>query len=127
MRECVLCRFRTMYWSIGNGVYVGAMDGSQHHNLVNADSSIRGLTIDAKGRFYHVETSSKYSALQIYFDNLFYYLTCVMAFCGVGEMKKEFEIIRNVFLQTHDTVSSLNSQNWIILVIAILKFVHTFD
>ena len=77
-----------MYWSVGNGVYVAAMDGSQHHNLVNAYRSIRGLTIDAKGRFYRVETSSKYSALQIYFDDLFYYLTCVVAFCGAGAWKR---------------------------------------
>ncbi|KAK2187858.1 hypothetical protein NP493_153g11078, partial [Ridgeia piscesae] len=39
----------TMYWSVGNGVYVAAMDGSQHHHLVNAHSSVLGLTIDAEG------------------------------------------------------------------------------
>ena len=48
---------------------------------------------------------------------------------GKGEVEREFEIILNVFLalQTHETVICLNSQNWIILVVAIPKFVHTFD
>ena len=55
-----------MYWSVGNGIDVAAMGGSQHHNLVNAHRTILGLTIDAEGQLYHVENSSKHSAMQIF-------------------------------------------------------------
>ena len=73
-----------MYWSVGNDIYMAAMDGSQHHHLVNARNYIAGLTIDAEGQFYHMETSGKYCAMQIYFDDVFSYNTCVMVFCGEG-------------------------------------------
>ncbi|KAK2190870.1 hypothetical protein NP493_66g06013 [Ridgeia piscesae] len=40
----------TMYWSVGQGIDMAAMDGSQHHRLVNSDRYIYGLTIDAEGQ-----------------------------------------------------------------------------
>ena len=112
--EFALTRFRTMYWNDGNGVYTAAMDGSQHRNLVNnTQRYINGLAIDAEGQLHHGETSSKYSAMQIYFDDLFYYRTCVMVFWwregmgetgmerrqseGKGEVGRQFEVILNVF------------------------------
>ena len=57
MFECALSRFRTMSWNVGQGIDMAAMDGSQHHHLVNSYNYIRGLTIDAEGQLYRVVTS----------------------------------------------------------------------
>ncbi|KAK2149436.1 hypothetical protein NP493_2991g00003 [Ridgeia piscesae] len=38
----------TMYWSVEYGIDMAAMDGSQHHHLVNSNNYIYGLTIDAE-------------------------------------------------------------------------------
>ena len=52
-----------MYWHSRNNIEAAAMDGSQHHSLVNQADYVTSLTIDSKGTFHdqqHILYASKY-------------------------------------------------------------------
>ena len=129
MYECAVSRFRTMYLSFRGGIEVAAMDGSQHDNLVNTSQSyISGLTIDAEGWFYHVVTSGEQSAMETYFNDLFYYSTVTShSILGKGGHEIEWEGDRKVRRRARWeftwAVLHFNSQNCNICFVEVPMFV----